>query len=108
MKIRRIIRIGLLALLAIAATAAAAAGGTVRLVVRHGKQHGWLTMLWDIRRVADWFDEFLLRRDAKGDRRPPPAAGQNPGPAGPVDSGAEVILTRDWGEPGWPVSHIEQ
>jgi acetyl esterase/lipase len=35
------------------------AGGTVKLVVRHGKQHGWLTMFWDIRQFADWFDERL-------------------------------------------------
>lgn len=32
---------------------------TVKLVVRPGKKHGWLTMLWDIRRFADWFDEHL-------------------------------------------------
>ena len=36
-----------------------AAGGTIELVVRHGKQHGWLTMLWDIRPFADWFDGHL-------------------------------------------------
>lgn len=35
------------------------AGGTVELVVRPGKQHGWLTMVWDIRRFADWFDRHL-------------------------------------------------
>jgi acetyl esterase/lipase len=35
------------------------AGGTVRLIVRPGKKHGWLTMLWDIRRFADWFDRYL-------------------------------------------------
>jgi len=35
------------------------AGGTVKLVVRHGKQHGWLTMLWDIRQFANWFDRHL-------------------------------------------------
>jgi acetyl esterase/lipase len=35
------------------------AGGTIELVVRPGKQHGWLTMAWDIRRFADWFDRRL-------------------------------------------------
>ncbi len=37
------------------------AGREVKLVVRPGKKHGWLTMLWDIRRFADWFDEHLRR-----------------------------------------------
>jgi dipeptidyl aminopeptidase/acylaminoacyl peptidase len=36
-----------------------AAGGTIKLVVRHGKKHGWLTMLWDIRQFAAWFDRCL-------------------------------------------------
>jgi len=35
------------------------AGGTVQLVVRHGKQHGWLTMIWDIRHFGAWFDRHL-------------------------------------------------
>ena len=26
------------------------------------EQHGWLTMLWDLRKFADWFD-MHLRRD---------------------------------------------
>jgi acetyl esterase/lipase len=39
------------------------AGGTIELVVRPGKQHGWPTMIWDIRRFADWFDNHLLRRE---------------------------------------------
>ncbi len=34
-------------------------GGTIKLVVRHGKKHGWLMMLWDIRQFADWFDRHL-------------------------------------------------
>jgi acetyl esterase/lipase len=38
------------------------AGGTVKLVVRPGKKHGWLTMLWDIRQFADWFDRYLRTR----------------------------------------------
>jgi acetyl esterase/lipase len=35
------------------------AGGTVELIVRSGKKHGWLTMVWDIRRFANWFDRHL-------------------------------------------------
>lgn len=34
-------------------------GATVKLVVRSGKKHGWLTMLWDIRQFADWYDQHL-------------------------------------------------
>lgn len=34
-------------------------GATVKLVVRRGKKHGWLTMLWDMRQFADWYDEHL-------------------------------------------------
>ena len=40
-------------------TRARAARGTVELVVRPGKKHGWLTMFWDIRRFGDWFDRHL-------------------------------------------------
>jgi acetyl esterase/lipase len=32
----------------------------VELDVHPGGQHGWLTMLWDERRFADWFDRYLL------------------------------------------------
>lgn len=39
--------------------AARAVGGTVELIVRPGKQHGWLTMVWDVRLLADWFDRYL-------------------------------------------------
>jgi len=35
------------------------AGGTITLVVRPGKKHGWPTMLWDLRQFADWFDQHL-------------------------------------------------
>ena len=35
-------------------------GRTVELVVHHGGKHGWLSMLWDIRAFADWFDRYLL------------------------------------------------
>lgn len=35
------------------------AGAQIRLIVRPGKKHGWPTMLWDIRRFADWYDVHL-------------------------------------------------
>lgn len=35
------------------------AGGTVELVVHPGGKHGWLTMVWDLRKFADWFDRYL-------------------------------------------------
>ncbi len=38
------------------------AGRDVKLIVRHGKKHGWLTMVWDIRLFADWFDRYLPPR----------------------------------------------
>jgi acetyl esterase/lipase len=34
-------------------------GRTVELVVHRGGEHGWLTMFWDIRHFADWFDRHL-------------------------------------------------
>jgi acetyl esterase/lipase len=34
-------------------------GRTVELVVHPGKKHGWLTMVWDVRSFADWFDRYL-------------------------------------------------
>jgi acetyl esterase/lipase len=34
-------------------------GKAVQLEVRPGKKHGWLAMLLDIPRFADWFDEHL-------------------------------------------------
>ncbi len=34
-------------------------GGSVELVVHPGGSHGWLTMVWDIRAFADWFDRWL-------------------------------------------------
>jgi len=42
-------------------TQARAAGRTVELVVHPGGHHGWLTLVWDIRRFADWFDRYLRR-----------------------------------------------
>jgi len=35
------------------------AGRDVKLVVHPGGKHGWITMFWDIRQFADWFDEHL-------------------------------------------------
>lgn len=40
--------------------AAQKVGCNVELVVHHGGQHGWWSMLWDIRAFADWFDRYLL------------------------------------------------
>jgi acetyl esterase/lipase len=34
-------------------------GRTVEIVVRPGQKHGWLTMLLDVRKFADWFDRYL-------------------------------------------------
>ena len=34
-------------------------GNIVELVVHHGGSHGWLSMPWDLRRFADWFDDTL-------------------------------------------------
>ncbi len=36
------------------------AGGEAQLEVRSGKGHGWPTMVLDLLRMADWFDEHLL------------------------------------------------
>ncbi len=46
------------------------AGGTVKLVVRPGKKHGWPTMLWDIRQFANWFDRYLRTAGATTSRQP--------------------------------------
>ena len=34
-------------------------GGTVELIVHHGGKHGWLSMPWDLRNFANWFDQYL-------------------------------------------------
>jgi acetyl esterase/lipase len=34
-------------------------GRTVEVVVHPGGKHGWLSMLWDIRQFANWFDHYL-------------------------------------------------
>jgi len=51
------------------ASIALRAHGTVKLVVRHGKPHGWLTMIWDIRQFGAWFDRYTCGRHR--DRTPP-------------------------------------
>lgn len=40
-------------------------GGTVEVRVHRGGKHGWLTMPWDIRRFADWFDQHLKRENSR-------------------------------------------
>ncbi len=37
-------------------------GCTVDIVMRPGAKHGWLTMLWDVRQFADWFDRHLATK----------------------------------------------
>jgi acetyl esterase/lipase len=34
-------------------------GRPVQVVVHQGGKHGWLSMVWDLRRFADWFDQHL-------------------------------------------------
>ena len=41
---------------------ALAHGQDVQIVVHRGGKHGWLTMILDLRKFADWFDARLLRR----------------------------------------------
>jgi acetyl esterase/lipase len=31
----------------------------VKVVVRRGKRHGWIAMVWDLRKFADWYDRWL-------------------------------------------------
>jgi hypothetical protein len=40
----------------------------VKLIVRPNKEHGWITMFWDIRKFADFFDQHL-RTDRQQARR---------------------------------------
>jgi acetyl esterase/lipase len=35
-------------------------GHEVQIVIHPGGEHGWLTMLWDVRKFAAWFDVHLL------------------------------------------------
>jgi acetyl esterase/lipase len=37
-------------------------GRPIQLVVHPGGSHGWLTMVFDVRRFADWFDQHLQAR----------------------------------------------
>jgi dipeptidyl aminopeptidase/acylaminoacyl peptidase len=34
-------------------------GRQVNVVVHPGNGHGWLSMAWDVRHFASWFDEHL-------------------------------------------------
>ena len=34
-------------------------GDKVELLVHHDGRHGWLSMIWDIRKFANWFDRYL-------------------------------------------------
>ncbi len=34
-------------------------GRIVKVVVHPGGKHGWLSMVWDLRSFADWFDRYL-------------------------------------------------
>ena len=34
-------------------------GSTAKLIRKRGKGHGWATILWDIRKFVNWFDEHL-------------------------------------------------
>ena len=44
-----------------AARVAEAAGAEVELVVKRGKGHGWVTMVWDLRRLVAFFDEGVIK-----------------------------------------------
>jgi acetyl esterase/lipase len=37
-------------------------GCVVELVVHHGGKHGWVSMVWDLRRFAGWFDRYLRQQ----------------------------------------------
>lgn len=40
-------------------------GRTVELIVHHGGRHGWLSMFWDLREFANWFDRWLLNKERR-------------------------------------------
>ena len=48
------------------------AGVPVRLVVKKGAGHGWLTILNDVPTVGDWFDEHLLGKKKSLPHEPRP------------------------------------
>jgi acetyl esterase/lipase len=52
-------------------------GPEVELVVHPGGRHGWLTMLWDIRHFAEWFDRHLRPPGADLRASPPREGSQN-------------------------------
>ncbi|MEO2047229.1 MAG: alpha/beta hydrolase [Pirellulales bacterium] len=54
------------------------ANAEVQLVVHPGGQHGWLTMFWDLRNFADWFDLHLLNSKVP-DRHPERVKYSSPG-----------------------------
>ena len=31
----------------------------VELVIKPGKPHGWVTMVWELQKFADWYDRWL-------------------------------------------------
>lgn len=37
--------------------------GRIELVVHPGGRHGWLTMFWDVRQFAQWFENHLAPGD---------------------------------------------
>ena len=39
-------------------------GRTVELVIHRGGKHGWLSMVWDLRQFANWFDHYLRQAAA--------------------------------------------
>ncbi|MFV2070251.1 MAG: alpha/beta hydrolase fold domain-containing protein [Pirellulales bacterium] len=43
---------------------AAEQGREVKIIVHPGGKHGWPTMLWDLKKFADWFDLYLQPRVA--------------------------------------------
>lgn len=43
-------------------------GGNIQLIVHEGGRHGWLTMVLDLRRFADWFDEHLNSGNARSNQ----------------------------------------
>jgi acetyl esterase/lipase len=43
---------------------AAQHGRDVEIVVHPGGRHGWVTMIWDMKLFADWFDQHLRNGDA--------------------------------------------
>ena len=73
------------------------AGCAVELIVRPGKKHGWTTMIWDVRRFADWFDHFLrppVGSSSSGEHTRPRVFRPAPAPVGPSSSGRHTLQSR--------------